>query len=410
VSSVPLDVEATSAAPWPATAECPASSQTAFRVDRIDSAAALEALGPDWTKLELSSGNTIPFRTFAWVSSWWAHMHKDGFALKDSLAIRTVRTPEGRLVGVAPLMLTERPSIGPLRARCLQFVGADPNMTEIRGVLCEPTLGAACYGAIRDDIARSKPEVDWVRWSGIDDCHGLSATLLGAAVVAGEDTVCCLLELPATWEELHASRPRNLKESLRKCYNSIKRDGLTLSLQVRTAKSDVASSLDDFFRLHGGRARLEGTVRHRDVFERPESRAFLIDVCERFAEQGALRIFRLHIGGALAASRIGFVLGDCLYLYYSGFDVLYGKYSAMTTCVAEAIKYAIGARLKWVNLSSGEDVSKLRWRPEEVAFHEAFLVARGRLGRAKYELVRAGSRAIAKPNVRRYAHLLLARQ
>jgi CelD/BcsL family acetyltransferase involved in cellulose biosynthesis len=382
----------------------------ALVVDRIESEEALAALQADWTLLELSSANSIPFRTFTWVACWWKHMRRDGLALRDSLAIRTVRTADGRLVGVAPLMLTHRPAVGPIRSRCLQFIGPDPNMTEVRGLLCEPALGAACYAAIREELGRSAGTVDWVHWSGIDERHGAREAFRGPEFHWSNDVVCCVLELPATWEELRSSRPRNLKESLRKCYNSLRRDGLDVLQQVVSAKADVAPALEDFFRLHAERSHLEGTVDHRDVFEHPARRAFLVDVCERFAERGALRIFRLHVGGVLAATRIGFVLGDCLYLYYSGFDPVYAKYSVMTTCVAEAIKYAIGERLRSVNLSTGEDVSKLRWHPQQIAFHEGFFIARGAIGRVKYEAVRATSRAIMQPTVRRYLHLLLMRR
>jgi hypothetical protein len=39
----------------------------------------------------------------------------------------------------------------------------------------------------------------------------------------------------------------------------------------------------------------------------------------------------------------------------------------MTSVTAEAIQHAIAAGLKRVNLSTGADQSKLRWRPREVA-------------------------------------------
>jgi CelD/BcsL family acetyltransferase involved in cellulose biosynthesis len=70
--------------------------------------------------------------------------------------------------------------------------------------------------------------------------------------------------------------------------------------------------------------------------------------------------------------RIGFVVGDSLYLYYSGYDPEWSRYSVMTTTVAEAIKYAIAHRLKTVNLSSGNDVSKTRWGPRELQYTSAY--------------------------------------
>jgi hypothetical protein len=74
------------------------------------------------------------------------------------------------------------------------------------------------------------------------------------------------------------------------------------------------------------------------------------------------------------AARIGFVIGDSLYLYYSGFDPAWGKYSVMTTTVAEAIKYAIDQGLATVNLSPGTDVSKTRWGARVVPVQGAMQV------------------------------------
>jgi hypothetical protein len=60
------------------------------------------------------------------------------------------------------------------------------------------------------------------------------------------------------------------------------------------------------------------------------------------------------------------------------------------------MKYAIGERLGSVNLSTGRDRSKLRWRPEEVMFHEALLISNAPLGRVGRLLSRrAPSRAAA---------------
>lgn len=381
-----------------------------LHVQRIGSEGALAALEPEWLELERSSGNTLPFRTFTWIACWWEHLREDRLVIKDSLAIFTARATDGRLVGVAPLMLTERPGVGPIRARCLHFIGADPNMTEIRGALCEPALERDCYAAIHAELLRALDELDWVHWSGIDERHGAREALGAAGVLWGDGVACYTLDLPATWEELRASRPSNLRESLRKCSRSLQRDGLDHHLEVVTETAAAGLAVEDFFRLHAARAGLAGTVHHNDVFKDAACRAFVADVCGRFADRGALRIFRLHVGGKLVATRLGFVLGGCLYLYYSGFDPAYAKYGVATTIVAEAIKHAIAERLRSVNLSSGKDPSKLRWRPTEIMFREALLVSTTALGRAKYGAFSAAGRARAESFVGRHAQRLLARR
>jgi CelD/BcsL family acetyltransferase involved in cellulose biosynthesis len=66
------------------------------------------------------------------------------------------------------------------------------------------------------------------------------------------------------------------------------------------------------------------------------------------------------------------VVADSLYLYYSGFDPQWARYSVMTTTMAEAIKYAIAQGLNTVNLSPTKDISKTRWGPREVIYRSAF--------------------------------------
>ncbi|GAC1676150.1 MAG: hypothetical protein NVS9B2_26560 [Steroidobacteraceae bacterium] len=85
-----------------------------------------------------------------------------------------------------------------------------------------------------------------------------------------------------------------------------------------------------------------------------------------------MRIFQLKIGAHIVASRIGFVVDSSLYLYYSGYDVEWSRYSVMTTTLAEAIKYAIAKGFKTVNLSPTKDLAKTRWGPRQVDYKSAF--------------------------------------
>lgn len=379
-------------------------------VETIASERALLALEPEWLALERSSGNTLPFRTFAWALSWWRHLREDRLQVRDTLAYRAVRAPDGRLVCVAPFIVTERPGAGPIRARCCQLIGADPNVTELRSALAEPSEERAAYAAIREDLERSFGDLDWIRWTGIDERHG-ACDALGRSGVCWRDGVSCyVVDLPSTWEELRASRPPNLKEALRKCYKSLARENRSFTFEVVENGPKLAPALTDFFHLHAARAKVVDTVRHNDVFAHESCRAFLRDVAQRFADRGELRVFRLHVDGALVASRVGFVLGGSLYLYFSGFDPEYSKYGVATTLVAEAMKYAIGEKLSSVNLSTGKDTSKLRWRPREIPFREALIVSPSVLGRAKYEAFHAAERAMVESPVGRYAQRLLSRR
>jgi hypothetical protein len=92
--------------------------------------------------------------------------------------------------------------------------------------------------------------------------------------------------------------------------------------------------------------------------------------------------------------RIGFAVGDSLYLYYSGFDPAWARYSVMTTTVAEAIKYAIARGFKTVNLSPATDISKMRWSPRQLEYQSAYQQStrlRSCLARRAYMKARSGA-------------------
>lgn len=347
-------------------------------LERVESEEALERLAPEWQRLAERATGGFPFRTFEWHRAWWTHLRARGARVRDTLAVIAARSARGELVGVAPFMHTERPARGPLRIRSLELLGADRNVTELRGMICAPGWDGAVAAALQGHLAARAGSWDVVCWRGLrvgSDAHAVVAA--AHRVRIREANPNYVLPLPRTWEEFRASRRRNLKESLRKCYNSLRRDGHAFTLAVADDEAAVMPALERFFALHGARAALTGTVRHPDVFAAPRARAFLTDACGRLARRGIVRVFELRIGGAVVATRLGFVAGDTLHLYFSGYDPAWGRYSVMTTCVAEAVRWAIQQRLAYVNLSSSTDEAKLRWSPERVDLCDVVQVAPG---------------------------------
>jgi CelD/BcsL family acetyltransferase involved in cellulose biosynthesis len=201
-----------------------------------------------------------------------------------------------------------------------------------------------------------------------------------------------VLDLAPTWDKFRAGLKRNIRESLRHCYNSLKRDGLQFELLVIRDPADMPQGLARFLELHDMRANLKVGVIHRNCFPTEASRRFLYAVCERLAMSGVVRLFQLRVGAQIVAARIGFVVGDSLYLYYTGYDPEWYRYSVMTTTDAEAIKYAISQGLKTVNLSPGKISAKTRWGPRELEYTSAY-EARNRLRSrlARYAYVRSTS-------------------
>ena len=371
-------------------------SPAAMRVEPIRSEAALGALVPEWEILAADVAPWTPFITPSWNIAHWRHFRRSRLMVRDTLHAYVVRDPGGRLVAIAPMMLTLHPGYGPVRLRELHYFGADPNVTEIRGLICRPEDERAAVSALAEALGRAHGSWDLLHWGGLRRDEKACADVVATTTLVAQRTIPDFyIELPQTFEALRAQLPRNTKEALRKCYNSLKRDGHAFAFDVITRPQDVDAALDVFFRLHTARAEADYGVVHADAFIEPKVQAFLREYAVLSAGRGELRIFRLRIGDLAVAMRIGFCTGDELYLYYSGHLPDWGRYSVMTTTVAEALRWAIGAGVKHVNLSVGRDRSKLRWRPTELPFWEAFQAAPTARGRLMAKLLQRKIRDLA---------------
>ncbi|HEX2674128.1 MAG TPA: GNAT family N-acetyltransferase [Polyangiaceae bacterium] len=359
-----------------------------LRVQRLASPAELSALARECDQLMLSMSPRLPFATSTWLELWWRHYGEQRLLVHDRFFVHALRDETGTLRAIAPLMLTERPGTGPLRARTVAFFGADKSITELRGMICAPEMEALAVSSLLSHFKNCADEWDWFTWHGVRRGSEAYQTLDSEANYHWtRETTDHVLALSASWEEFRSSRSRNIKESLRKCYNSLKRDGHEFRFRVVSHPAELPAALTRFMTLHASRAQASELVPHANVFAEHRARDLLSGIAARPTPALSLRVFQLEIGGQVVAARLGFVLGDELYLYFSGFEPAWGKYSVMTTTVAETLKWAIEQGIKSVNLSPGTDVSKTRWGAEAIATHHGVLVSPGRRGQWVFRLL-----------------------
>ena len=339
-------------------------------VERLSHAEAFEKLVPEWEALDARLSPRTPFTSPTWNQIWWKYLARREGLRNDEFFVHAVRD-NGRLVAVAPLMRTHQPAFGPLRLCKLQFFGTDPSLTEIRGVICEVERQGEVVDALIDYFSASNDDWELIKWSGIRLDGGGHKKLESLGYTRTERILPDYVKsLPGSWEELHAKLSNNTRKSLRKGYEFIDRDGHKISLRVTDRETELGDAIERFFVLHAARSRASDMTSHRDNFTQEKHRDFLRDVARSLAARGVLRVFQLEIDGEIAATRIAFALGGELYLYFSGYDPKWRKYGVMTTLMVETIKWAIEHRFASINLSTGKDLSKLRWKPTEISFQD----------------------------------------
>jgi CelD/BcsL family acetyltransferase involved in cellulose biosynthesis len=349
----------------------PLVSTSPLTVEVVTTVDGLHDLEPSWRRLQQAVG-TLPFTSWEWNVAWWRHLSRQQLSSRDRLFVLAMRR-QRELVGVAPMMLTERPARGP-RFRCLRYFGVDQNITEVTGPLCARDDEPSFHRTLLDHIFAHRAQWDCAMLDGFrSEGEGPAIVARYARPVWVGDVTDFVLPLPASWREFKASRSRNIKESLRKCVNSLRRAGLSPTFRVVSDARELRQELDVFIQLHSARAELRQTVFHDNVFSTPAARSFLYELADRSSAVDQLRVFSMDLNGRTVATRLALVVGRSLYLYYSGYEPEYGKYGVMTHVVACAIQYAIENGFETVNLSTGSDVSKTRWSPVGKTFRRALL-------------------------------------
>ncbi len=342
--------------------------RSSLRVEVIRTSAEFDALEADWCSLERQVPGVLPFQTYRWNRQWWHQFAIERTPREDELYI-TAFYKGTELVGVLPLFIS-RFGIGQHRVcRYLRPLGADPNLTEIRSPLMLPAHEADVLGHWLDLVSDLKyVTTQFQVVAPLTAFDQLAAASPRAHMLDRRVIQDFILELKEDWPQTRAGFKRNIKESIRHCYNSVARDQLVPALQVLDRAEDILQALPLFFQLHGSRAHARGTVEHPDYFADPKHRAFLESLVSDTEGAVQLKLFCLTLNAKVVAMRLAFVSDRSLYLYYSGYDLAYGKYSVMTTLVVEMVKWSIDRGLAFVNLSIGADVSKTRWGPTEVRY------------------------------------------
>lgn len=345
-------------------------------VERLSGPEALAGLALEWQALDAKIFPRTPFTSPLWIGLWWKHLRRRGPLWTDRFFGHVVRDQNGTLIAIVPMVISLSLGFEPFRMRLVQFFGADPIITEIRGLICLPEHQHDVIDTLSRYFVQSCGEWDVIRWLGMrgdfkiyDNGAGESTFLEGGSLPD------YLLTLPSTWDKLRAGVSSNMRRSIRKSYENLEHDGYRFRFRIVTSPKDAQEALQQLLKLHAARSEVADMIKHPNKFVPHRHLAFLTGYVMGMAEAGQLRLFELHIGGEVKASRMAFLLGSDLYLYVGGYDPAWRKYSIMTTLMCEIIKWAIDQNLAHINLSTGTDQSKLRWRPSAIIFSESTQVS-----------------------------------
>jgi CelD/BcsL family acetyltransferase involved in cellulose biosynthesis len=276
-----------------------------------------------WHDLLSRSASNQPTKSPLWLLAWWKV-----FGALEARKLRLVLfRSEGRLVGVAPLLLRLVWHVPALPFRRIELLGsgereADEICSEHLGPIAERGQETAVAEALVAAIAEGRlGGWDEVVLSAMDDDAMLEALerAFGAARFVHQKTItagCPYISLPPTFDDYLASLRSEqryvVKRSLRDFEHWADGHG---EHHRATTRAELDQGKRVLEALHAERWRAAGKP---GVFASPRFRAFHDDVMERLLDQGALDLSWLSVRGRPIAASYNVVWDGRIHFYQSG--------------------------------------------------------------------------------------------
>jgi CelD/BcsL family acetyltransferase involved in cellulose biosynthesis len=322
-----------------------------MRVQVYTTASAFRELQTEWLGLLARVPFQSVFFTPQWQDVWWQH-----FGAGRQLYLLTVRSEDGVLQGLAPLMLSDATTTPPR----VELVG-DLDLCDYLDMLIAPAyqqeVGQACVTSL---LAAVGEEVE-LCLSNLAP-RSLTRTALRAALLAhgwhvevATIETCPAVPLAADWEGyLEALRGKDRHELRRKLRRAMS------AAQLECVVADTPAQLDDqleqFFTLH--------RLSRQDAkqgFMTEQKAGFFRAMFQRLWAEGWGELTLLYADGVAVAGLCCFTYGTTYAAYNSGFHPDYAHLSVGIVLFADRIRSAIARRFTCFDFLRGNEPYKYRF-------------------------------------------------
>jgi CelD/BcsL family acetyltransferase involved in cellulose biosynthesis len=322
-----------------------------MRADVLTAETAFQTLRPEWLRLLGEMSFQSVFFTPHWQETWWRH-----FGAGRQLSLLTVRSDDGRLQGLAPLM---RSNDGTDATR-LEFIG-DLELCDYSDLLIAPHRQDDVVRAIADYLvsqANEDVEICLNNLSASSPTAALlqnSLTKQGLSVETETIETCPTIVLPADWNAyLAALRGKDRHELRRKIRRA--ENAAELAYTVTSTPEQLDEDLDTFIALHRMSQQDD-----KQGFMTPSKAAFFEDMAHQLWREGWLELAFLHADDRPIAGLCCMTYGPTYAAYNSGYHPDYGALSAGIVLFADRIRSAIGRGFVAFDFLRGNEAYKYRF-------------------------------------------------
>lgn len=311
------------------------------------------ALEEDWKKtLEASLSDSV-FLTFEWMRAWWKAFGKD-----KQLLVLLVKDSEGKVSGIAPLMLSKKKIFG-VTLRKLSFIYND-NSSCADFLICAEREGT--LGAIIEYLKNKSNQWDLLELQNIPlespNYHILTDLLkknhLACAVKEGLSSP--FIPIKPGWEGYFCARPKRFRKTARNILNRISK--FSYATEKFTDYRSDNGILDTVFEI--SRKSWKARCR-RAITSDPDNREFFQELNRITGEKKWRYIWLLSVDGAAVAYEYHLRYKDKVYALRADFNEEYKDYSPGAVLELQIMKEYFSDGLKEYDLCGHNDSYKKNW-------------------------------------------------
>lgn len=331
-----------------------------FNVELLADAAAWKRLAGRWDEL----ARQVPFRSFAWLSTWWEHYGPGETGQEwPRLCILAVRNEAGAVIGFAPWFLSHSLSGG----RVLSMLGTGEVFSDYLSILTGPEDEQRVADALADWLCGPGEKLwDIIELTGIDFEDRVTNRLVDAlerrllTVYRKMGLATWRLTLPGSWEEYLGRLSKSHRKHIRRLERSAAVDGEVTCHQVERA-DQLPRTFELFADLHQRRWHSRSKP---GCFGSPRFAGFLTDVTPRLFAAGQLRLLWIEQRGRPLAVDYMLVGGDVLYSYQGGVEPERLDLQPGRLALIAALRGAIDQGVRCYDFLRGSEPYKAHFRAE----------------------------------------------
>jgi len=306
-----------------------------------------ESLKKDWEKLLSASRYQNPFLTPTWNEIWLKH-----FGNNQSLKVVLFRALGGTLLALGTFVN----SCGEKGEKGLALMGST-DVWDYRDLIISPGNEEETFTALAGFFKEGP--WDYLEFNGISEFSPTAQLLSplmkssGFQVIQEIEEIAVYLDLHPNWENfLEGLNSKDRHELRRKMRRMEKETNFELS-RVEEPLSH-SGKMEVFFDLHR-KSRAD-----KAEFMTAQMESYFREIATRFQERGWLNLSFLKIEGKEIATYFSFDFEETEYVYNSGYDPQFSRFSPGIILAAHCIRRAIEKRMVRFNFLRGREDYKYR--------------------------------------------------